>query len=47
MMDTFDTNYGVKIKELIFPEYNDNEFINGHMVYVLNEYYNYNFIWGR
>ena len=27
MMDIFDTNYGVKIKELIFPEYNENELI--------------------
>ena len=38
MMDIFDTNYGVKIKELIFPVYSENELINGHMVYFLDEY---------
>ena len=47
MMDTFDTHYDVKMKELICPEYNENKFIDVNMVYVLNNDYKYNTIWGR
>ena len=44
MMDTFDTHYDVKMKELICPEYNENKFIDVNMVYVLNNDYKYNTI---
>ena len=37
MMDTFDPHNDVEMKELIFPEYNNNKFINGKIVYVLND----------
>ena len=35
IMDTFDSNYAVWIKKLIFPGYNNNKFIDGKMVMLL------------
>ena len=35
MMDTFDSQYSVEMKELIFPGYNKNKVINGNMVILL------------
>ena len=43
-MDTFDPQYDVEIKELIFTEYNNNVFIDGQMVYVIGDDYKYNII---
>ena len=43
-MDIFDHHYDVEMKELIFPEYNNNEFIDVHMVYVINDDCKYNII---
>ena len=37
MMDPFDSHYAVEIKELIFPEYNENRPISVHMVMFLVE----------
>ena len=38
-MDAFDTNSNVEIKELIFTEHNKNEFIDGNIVYVIDDDY--------
>ena len=45
-MDTFDSHYSVKMSELIFPEYNKNKFIDGHMYCVLDGDKKYNIILG-
>ena len=34
-MDTFDSHFGVEIKEFIFPEYNNNKFVDEKMVIFL------------
>ena len=35
MMDTFDYNYYVEMRELIFAEYKKNIFIDGNMLYAI------------
>ena len=35
------------MKELIFPEYKNNKFIDGIIVHVNDDNYKYNIIWGR
>ena len=35
MMNSFDSHFSGEIKELIFPEYKKNEFIDGQMAYNL------------
>ena len=47
IMDMFDSLYAVKMKLLIFTEYNKNKSIDGHTVYVLGDNHKYNIIWGR
>ena len=44
MIDIFDPHYDMKIKELIFIEYNRNKFISGQMFYVLGDDYNHHTI---
>ena len=44
-MDTFDPNYDVEMKEIIFLEYNKNKFIDQQSVYVLKNDYKLNMIW--
>ena len=39
MMDIFYPHCDVKGKEFIYIEYNKNKFIDGHMIYVIGEYY--------
>ena len=43
-MDIFDPQYDVEIKKVICTEYNMNKFIDGEMVYVLNDDYKQNII---
>ena len=43
-MYIFDPYYDVEMKELIFPEYNMNKFIDGQIIYVLSDNYNHNII---
>ena len=43
-MDIFDPRYDMEMRELIFPEYNMNKFIDGQMVYFLDENYKHNII---
>ena len=43
-MDKFDPHYYVKTREFKFPAYNQNKFIDGQVVYVLNDDYKYNII---
>ena len=43
-MKIFDPRHDVKRKEIIFPEYNMNEFIDGKMIYVLGDDYKHNII---
>ena len=40
-MDTFDPNYDLEMKTLIFSECNRNKLIDGKMVYVLDDDYKY------
>ena len=47
MVDTFDSQHAVEIKELIFPEYNKNKFIYGQMFYLIGDNHKYNIIWLR
>ena len=47
MMDAFEPHYDVEMKELIFTGYKNNKFIYGQMVYVIDNDYRYNIIWGR
>ena len=44
MVDTFDSQHAVEIKELIFPEYNKNKFIYGQMFYLIGDNHKYNII---
>ena len=39
MMDIFDPQYDIEMRELIFPEHNKNKFIDGKMVYVIHDNY--------
>ena len=39
MMNICDPRYYVEMRELIFPEYNKNKYIDWQMVYVLYENY--------
>ena len=41
-MDIFDPSYVVKMRELIFLEYNNNKFIDRKMIYVIDKNYRYN-----
>ena len=43
-MYEFDPHYDVEMKELIFPEYNINKFIDVQMIYVLDDDYKHNII---
>ena len=43
-MYIFDPHYDAETKELIFPEYNMNKFIDGQIIYVLDENYKKNII---
>ena len=43
-MDTFDSKYAMEMKELVFPEYSKNKFIDGKMAYFLDVNYKYNII---
>ena len=43
-MYIIDPHYDMEMKELIFPEYNMNKFINRNMVYVLDDDYKHNII---
>ena len=40
-MDKSDPHYDLEMKVLIFPEYNNNTFIDGQMVYVIGVDYKY------
>ena len=44
MIYIFDPHYDVETKELLFPEYNMNKFIDGKMIYVLDDNYKHNII---
>ena len=37
IMDTFDSHYAVEMREIFFPGYNNNRFIDGKMVMFLME----------
>ena len=39
MMDKFDSQYAVKIKESMFPEYNNNKLIYRQIAYFLDDDY--------
>ena len=44
MTDIFYSRYAVEINKSIFPKYNKNKFIDGHMSYVLDGNNKYNMI---
>ena len=47
IMVTFDSQYSAKMKELIFPKYNKNKYIYGHIYYVIDDNNPWSIIWGR